>query len=65
MKRPVKFFAFRAPEEAEVQIGVTSPEKVEKVIVEGITASSLFLHWNPPKSDGGSAITDYVVEQRR
>lgn len=29
-----------------------------------ITESSVNLHWTPPSDDGGSEITDYIIEKK-
>lgn len=33
--------------------------------ISEITNESCFLAWNPPRDDGGSAITNYIVESRQ
>uniref|UniRef100_A0AAF5DMX8 non-specific serine/threonine protein kinase n=1 Tax=Strongyloides stercoralis TaxID=6248 RepID=A0AAF5DMX8_STRER len=34
------------------------------LVIENVTKSGCKLSWNPPKDDGGSEITNYVVERR-
>lgn len=33
--------------------------------ISDITTESCFLAWNPPRDDGGSPITNYIVESRQ
>lgn len=33
--------------------------------ISDITSESCCLAWNPPRDDGGSAITNYIVESRQ
>lgn len=34
------------------------------MVVEGLLKSSVIISWKPPKDDGGSMITNYIVEKR-
>ena len=38
------------------------PEKPGKASVEPIDEKTLKITWSPPESDGGSAVTGYIVE---
>ncbi|VDK78974.1 unnamed protein product [Dibothriocephalus latus] len=39
------------------------PDSPEDVTVDDVMANSCTVKWNPPKSDGGAPITDYIVEK--
>jgi titin len=41
------------------------PGKPEPPVVDEVKETSVALSWQPPKSDGGSPITNYIVEYRR
>lgn len=41
-----------------------APEAPKKLAVTDITRSSMSLNWEPPESDGGAAITGYVLERK-
>lgn len=34
------------------------------IIVEALLKNSVIISWKPPKDDGGSMITNYIVEKR-
>jgi hypothetical protein len=39
------------------------PEPPRFLVVENVSSQSVSLSWKPPKSDGGSPITNYIVER--
>ncbi|RMX44252.1 hypothetical protein pdam_00005282 [Pocillopora damicornis] len=43
---------------------ISVPEPPSKPCVREMTSSSLVLHWEPPKLDGGKEITAYTVEYK-
>lgn len=45
-----------------VSVGVGAPALPENIAVEVATARSAWVHWDAPASDGGHAVTDYIVE---
>ena len=40
------------------------PGPPESVTVTDVNASQAKVHWTPPKDDGGSHVTSYVIEKR-
>ena len=40
------------------------PGPPEAVTVTDVTSSQAKIHWTPPKDDGGSHVTGYVIEKR-
>ena len=41
-----------------------APEAPSQPIIEEVTANSVSLSWEPPRSDGGSKVIDYIVEKK-
>lgn len=40
------------------------PERPEDLIVTAVTKDSLSVAWKPPKYDGGTEVTEYILESR-
>lgn len=40
------------------------PERPENLVITSVTKDSIGLAWRPPKYDGGSEVTSYVLEMR-
>lgn len=40
------------------------PERPEDLIITAVTKDSISVTWRPPKYDGGSEVTKYILESR-
>jgi len=47
----------------DIFVHVDIPEPPRFLVVENVASESVSLSWKPPKSDGGSPITNYIVER--
>ncbi|XP_072180962.1 twitchin-like [Diadema setosum] len=47
-----------------VAFAVTSPDAPSAPTITEVTSNSVSLSWEPPRSDGGSPVKDYIVEKK-
>lgn len=44
--------------------GPAVPERPEDLIVTAVNKDSISVSWRPPKYDGGTEVTEYILESR-